>query len=70
MKSIEQMHNEILIRANFDGGWPRAVIVGPGIIALAKNKYEYERLCKSSAFATLAGVILGLVISVLIIHFN
>lgn len=48
MKSIRQMQKEMLSKAKFDGTYPKAVIMGLGVIALAYNDDEYKRLTKSS----------------------
>lgn len=44
MKSMAQMQNEMIAKADFTGGYPRVVHVGMGIIALAHNKKELDRL--------------------------
>lgn len=44
MKSMVQMQNEMIAKADFTGGYPRVVHVGMGIIAIAHNKKELDRL--------------------------
>ncbi len=44
MKSMAQMQNEMIAKADFTGGYPRVVHVGMGIIALAHDKQEFDRL--------------------------
>ena len=44
MKSMAQMQNEMLKKSDFTGGYPRIVHVGMGIIALANNKDEMDKL--------------------------
>ena len=69
MKSTAQMQSEMLKKARFDGGFPRAVIVGPGIIALAKNEEQYKRLRRHGA---ISHAILGtglLVICILLLSY-
>ena len=66
MKSTEQLQSEMLKKARFDGGFPRAVIVGPGIIALAKNDGEYERLRRHGV---ISHAILGIGLIVVFVSF-
>ena len=62
MKTMKQMHEEILSKARWDGGWPRVICVGPGIIALARDQAHYDELRRSSNAAALWGAITGLAI--------
>ena len=69
MKTMKQMHEEILSKARWDGGWPRVIIVGPGIIALAKDQAHWDELRRSSVRAMLAGVVTALVIGAVVVWF-
>lgn len=53
MKSMTQMQNELLAEARWDGGFPRAVCLFPGVVALAYTEEEYRRLCTQDARAIL-----------------
>ena len=64
MKSMEQMQNEILRKARWDGGWPRAVHMGMGIIALAKDKANYDRLQAENLWAWKTAAITAVVLMV------
>lgn len=63
MKSMKQMQSEILGKARWDGGWPRAVHVGMGVVALAKDQEHYNALVKSSMRANIWGVVIGIAAS-------
>lgn len=47
MKSLKQMQCEILERARWDGGYPRAVVMGMGCIALAYTPEEFASMNKT-----------------------
>lgn len=44
MKSMEQMQSEMLAQARWDGGYPRAVCLFPGIVALAHDEKQWNQL--------------------------
>jgi hypothetical protein len=48
MQTMEQMQNEMLKKARWDGGYPKAIHVGLGIIALAHNEDDEKRLRKNA----------------------
>ncbi len=59
MKTMAQMQSEMIAKAKFDGGYPRAVIMPIGIIALANNEDEFNKLKRESEIEHLIlGVIL------------
>ena len=65
MKSMEQMQAEMLSKARFDGGYPKPVIMGMGVLALAKDEEEYKRLTRESEIAHLVfaiGLVMVLVV--------
>jgi hypothetical protein len=43
MKSIEQMQMDVLRKARWDGGYPRAVYIFPSGVKLAHTPEEFER---------------------------
>ena len=51
MKSMEQIQRELLAKARWDGGWPRAVHVGLGCVALAHSQEEYDRIKRGDRIA-------------------
>ncbi len=53
MKSVKQMQDEMIAKARWDGGFPRAVCLFPGIVALAHTEEEYRRLRTQDARAFL-----------------
>ncbi len=53
MKSMKQMQDEMIAKARWDGGYPRAVCLFPGIVALAHSEEEYQRLRTQDARAFL-----------------
>jgi hypothetical protein len=65
---MKQMQDEMLRQCKFDGSFPKPVIMGMGIMALARNQKEYDELTKHSHFAHIfmgvCLVILGLVVVV------
>jgi preprotein translocase subunit Sec61beta len=69
MKSMQEMQNEILRNARFDGGWPRAVVMFPGIVALAYDEEEEKQLKSNERFAIWFGVAFGLIIWIAICFF-
>jgi hypothetical protein len=60
MKSIKQIQNEMLAEARFDGGYPRAVLLPIGVIALARTEDEFRQLCKYRDIL-MYGLLLGVV---------
>ncbi len=44
MQSMNQMQEKMLKQARWDGGWPRAVYMIPGLVALARNEEELQNL--------------------------
>jgi hypothetical protein len=48
MKSMTPIQNGLIAKADFTGGYPRIVHVGLGIVALAHDKKEFDRLQHSS----------------------
>jgi hypothetical protein len=51
MKSMQQMQQEMLIKARWDGGYPRVVMMPLGVIALARDEAEYIELIDHSELA-------------------
>jgi len=47
VKSMKTMQDGILSKAKFDGTYPKIVHMGMGIIALAKNQDDFDRLSRS-----------------------
>lgn len=45
LKSMSQMHDEMLKKCRFDGSFPKPVIMGLGCVALAYDQVQYDRLC-------------------------
>lgn len=64
MKSMQSMQEEIFSKARFDGGWPRAVLVGVGCVALAHNQKEYDSLRRDNAVGWIVGAVLSIIIIV------
>ena len=48
MESLTKTQDEIIAKADFRAGYPRVVHVGMGIIALANNKEEFDKLQRRS----------------------
>jgi hypothetical protein len=64
MKTMREVQEKILSKARWDGGWPRAVHMGMGIIALAKDESDLKSLRRQRNLSYLAGAILGVVLTV------
>lgn len=60
MKTMTQMQAELLEKATWDGSYPKAVHMIPGIIVLARNAEHEERLMRSN----LRGLIIGITFAV------
>lgn len=67
MKSMKQMHDALLSKARWDGGWPRPIVVGPGIIALARSQEHYDALLRSSRSAHVWGVVTSAALAIVIV---
>lgn len=66
MKSMGQMQNEMMAKADFSGGYPRVVHMGMGIIALAHTKKEFDELQREAMIGVvIIGV--GLLVSLLVV---
>ena len=65
MKSMAQMQNEMIAKADFTGGYPRAVHIGMGIIALAHDKKEFDELQREAMIGVMivgAGALVSLLV--------
>lgn len=69
MKSMKKMQDEILSQARWDGGYPKAVHMGLGIIALAHSKEEEERMNRETMQIHIWGLVVPIIISPLLIWF-
>ena len=49
LKSMRKTQEEMISQANFNGGWPRVMVVGLGCVALARNQDEYGSLQRANA---------------------
>lgn len=73
MKTMKQMQDEMLKKARFDGGYPKPVIMPIGVIALAKNEEQYQKLQQISYRAHMVmavGLVLTFVIPLVLILFS
>ena len=73
MKTMQQMQNEMLKEARFDGGYPRPVVLPFGILALAKNEEEWNDLMRQSdiTHAVLGiGIVAALIIPIWFLIFD
>lgn len=62
MKSMAQMQAEMLAKARWDGGYPRAVCLFPGIVAFAHNEEEWNRYNRENEIGMwifIGGLLLG-----------
>jgi hypothetical protein len=62
MKSMHQLQSELLSKARWDGGYPKAVHMGMGTIALANSAEEEREMRRGTVIAHLVGIPLGLVL--------
>jgi len=58
MKSMKQIQSEMLAKARWDGGYPKAIACLPGIIRLAYSKEEEDEIRKDELFAICFSLIL------------
>lgn len=63
MKTMQKMKKEMLKKARFDGGYPRPVVLPFGVLALANNEQEFNRLMRESNIGH-ALLCVGLVVAV------
>jgi hypothetical protein len=49
MKTMQQMQSEIISKARWDGGYPKAMHMGLGVIALARDEQHERELRKQGA---------------------
>lgn len=67
LKTMQQMQDEMLKKARFDGGYPRPVIMPIGVLALAKNEKQYKEMKR---FSQISHVIFGVVMIMVIVCFS
>ena len=56
MKTMKQMQDEQLNKCRFDGGWPRPFVGSFGIVQVARNQEEYDRMVKSEMLAWIIAI--------------
>lgn len=66
MKSMAQMQAEMLARARWDGGYPKAVHMFPGLIAMAHSEEEERRLRRSNVRILLTAIPAGIALPLLV----
>lgn len=59
---MKQMQDAAISKARWDGGYPKAVNMGLGVIALAKDDTELKILTDESIMALKLGVIIFVVL--------
>ena len=73
MKTMQQMQGEMLTKARFDGGYPRPVVLPLGILVLAKDEQEFNRLMRHSYVTHLVlavGIFLALFVPLCMILYS
>lgn len=64
MKSMQKMQAEMLGKARWDGGYPKVIYMGMGMIALARSEAEEKQLKRDAMRCMAIGVATGAVIFV------
>lgn len=73
MKSMKQMQDEMLSAAKWDGGYPRAVCMFPGIVALAYDEAQWKYLNRQNELGIyffIGSLLLGIVAVIIWIIFS
>ncbi len=68
MKSMKQMQEEMLAQVKPGQEWPKPVVMGLGILALAWDQEQYDALLKSNAAAWKWGIIGGIIFSAILFY--
>ena len=62
MKTMKQLQNEQLSKCRFDGGWPRPFIGMLGIVQVAHNQEEHDKMFKREIAILIIGAIWAIVL--------
>jgi hypothetical protein len=64
MKSMRQMREELLAQARWDGGYPKAIFMACGVVALARNAEEEAKFKRENEIGEKIIVIGSLIVAV------
>lgn len=69
MKSMNEIQNEMLKDCRFDGGYPKPMHVGMGILRVAKSKEEEEQINKETFWIHVIGFGSAIILMPILIYF-